>query len=131
MIARLAVLFIVAGAALGAAAACAPTDELPANADVCARATHLFSSCGVILPTLSNAPCTGAARLVAQCVVSQATDCDGLSTITQHLDDCVEGELDGGDLIEPPADLPVPLGDDSSSSSDAGHTADATAATPR
>ena len=91
--------------------ACEGTNEPSAGADVCTRATHLFSSCGVVLPTLSGAPCTGAARLIARCVVDHAKDCDGLATLAQRLDACVEDQLDGGDLLPPPADLPVPLAD--------------------
>jgi hypothetical protein len=91
--------------------ACEGTNEPAADADVCARATHLFSSCGVVLPTLSDVPCTGAARLIARCVVDHAKDCDGLATLGQRLDACVEDQLDGGDLLPPPTDLPVPLAD--------------------
>jgi hypothetical protein len=95
--------------------ACDPSSELPADADVCKRANHLFSSCGVVLPTLANAPCTGAAKLVARCVVDHGATCDGLATLTQRLDACVEDQLDGGDLLPPPVDLPVPLADPPSS----------------
>ena len=99
--------------------ACANPHEPEAGADVCVRAEALFARCGVILPTLSGAPCAGAARLVARCVVDHATDCDALATLTQRLDACVEDELDGGELLDPPVDLPVPLSDDAP---DAGRT---------
>jgi hypothetical protein len=95
-----------------ASTACYGTDELPADADVCARATDLFASCGVVVPTLSRAPCTGAARLVARCVVDHASGCDGLAKLSQRLDACVGDQLDAGDLLPPPSDLPVPLADE-------------------
>ena len=110
---------LVAATGIGALA-CEQSNEPAADADVCARATHLFSSCGVVLPTLSTAPCTGAAKLVARCVVDHAKDCDGLATLAQRLDACVEDQLDGGDLLPPPADLPVPLADPDDDQDDAG-----------
>ena len=128
--------FIIACSALALAVglgsvACERTNEPAADADLCTRATHLFSSCGVVLPTLSEAPCTGAARLVARCVVDHAKDCDGLATLAQRLDACVEDQLDGGDLLPPPADLPVPFAEPDDDARDEGDDEDAGPVTAR
>ncbi len=81
---------------------------LPDDADVCERADYLVASCGVVLPTLQDSPCTGGARILATCVVNHAHDCDQLATLNRRLDQCKDDLLDGGGLIAPPADLPVP-----------------------
>jgi hypothetical protein len=110
---------------LGAAAfACEPAAESPSDADVCERATQIFSSCGVVLPTLAGTPCTGAARLLARCVVDHGQDCDELASLTRRIDACVTDSLDGGDLLPPAADLPVlPAERGADASADAGDAA--------
>lgn len=89
-------------------AACGYGDRLPDDADVCQRADYLVASCGVVLPTLEGSPCTGAARILATCVVNHAKDCDQLATLNRRLEQCKDDLLDGGGLIAPPADLQVP-----------------------
>lgn len=122
-------LLVVVFATVIALSACYESQTLPADADVCARATHLFASCGVLVPTLTGAPCTGVAKVVARCVVNRASDCDALAGLAQHLDGCVDDELDGGDILPPPTDLPVPFGS-KDRPRDAGDDADADAGGP-
>lgn len=117
---------VLVGALGWSAFACFADHTSSADADVCARATHRLSSCGITLPTASNTPCTGAARLVARCIVDHTDDCDSLASLSRRVDACISDELDGGDLLSPPTDLPVPLADPSDDNrQDAGDGGDA------
>ena len=75
--------------------------------DDCAQARAVFSRCGVSLPILEGAACTGMQRVVARCVAHHATSCDDLSTLLGRIDACAADELDGGELA-PLTDLPLP-----------------------
>lgn len=85
---------------------CAPTED--PNADVCTKARSSVASCGVVMPLLSDGPCTGVTRALARCISGHAKTCDELASLSGRLDACVADELDaGGDLL-PPTDLPPP-----------------------
>ncbi|GAC1356601.1 MAG: hypothetical protein NVSMB47_10040 [Polyangiales bacterium] len=92
-------------AALLLAPACAA--EPTVATDVCAQANDVFLRCGVSLPLVQTAACTGAAKTIARCVVDHARECEELAGLTRRLDLCAEDLLDGGDEIGAP-DLPVP-----------------------
>ena len=92
-----------------------PPDAPPA--DICAQAMGVFTKCGVTLPLLTTGSCTGTARAVARCVAHHATNCEELASLTQRIDACVADELDGGEILPPAEDLPLPA------LADAGHDA--------
>jgi hypothetical protein len=94
-------------AALVLALAWGCTGDPPVTGDDCAQARAVFTKCGVSLPILEGAACTGMQRIVARCVAHHATTCDDLSTLLGRIDACAADELDGGDLA-PVGDLPVP-----------------------
>ena len=103
------------------------TEDAPA-ADVCAQAMNVFTKCGVTLPLLSEGACIGTARAVARCVANHANTCEELASLTQRIDACVADELDGGEILPPAEDLPLPAPD----GTDAGHAAAGDAAgTPK
>ena len=86
--------------------ACSDADA-PAG-DVCQQASDLFARCGVTLPLLSGAPCTGVVHDAAQCIAAHAANCDDLASIETKLGACASDALDSGGFVPPAEDLPVP-----------------------
>lgn len=71
-----------------------------APADVCEAATQQLSVCGVSLPLAASSGCTGARKVISQCIADHADGCDQLATLLQRIDSCVADlEADGGDAI--------------------------------
>jgi hypothetical protein len=75
-------------------------------ANVCDQANDVVQRCGATVPMLANAPCTGIARFVSQCVADQVRGCDELATLMRNADRCFP---DAGDDAFPEAEaLPFP-----------------------
>jgi hypothetical protein len=104
---RARALVAAVAAAVGVAGTWGCMEDPAVGGDECAQAKAVFTRCGVALPILEGAACTGMQRVVARCIARHATTCDDLSTLLGRIDVCAADELDGGDL-PPLTDLPLP-----------------------
>lgn len=76
-------------------------------ATVCDEANDVVQRCGATVPMLSNAPCTGIARFVSECVTEQTHGCDELATLMRQPERCFPDA--GEDEAFPEAEsLPFP-----------------------
>jgi len=104
-------------------AGCAPAE--PEAADVCENAERHLSACGVMLPVTRGGACTGARKMLAECMVNHADGCDEMASLLRRIDACIADATDAGDLSPgEPADLRAH--DAAASRTDAATAADST-----
>jgi hypothetical protein len=88
---------------------CLPTDDR----NVCEQAGFLLHRCGVSMPLISDGPCVGARIAASECVLEHVSDCAGLVTLYERVDQCLldyaddrEGTLEGTLGTLPPSGIP-------------------------